>query len=251
MNRNTYLFGGILVAVGVAAPAALAVNTPPHLRTHRNMNGNPVIPGGDAVLYDQTINPIVNNFVDQEFGDFPSFSAYLVDDFKTGGQTWNVTSVSTYFTGYGSWGGITTGKLQVYTKSGNIPSNGSDIAPEYTVPVVVSNVGGSWEVKADTSGIAELQGINGDYWVGLTPVADFGKFGQNFHLLQDLANGDQTAGRNPGGAFGFPNWTHPGDVIGGGPYDMSFRLDGDVVPAPGAAALLGLGGLVAGRRRRA
>lgn len=34
------------------------------------------------------------------------------------------------------------------------------------------------------------------------------------------------------------------------PLDLPFLLDGSVVPAPGALALLGLGGLIAGRRRR-
>lgn len=36
----------------------------------------------------------------------------------------------------------------------------------------------------------------------------------------------------------------------GGLFDRNLQFTGDVVPAPGAVALLGLGGLVAGRRRR-
>jgi xanthosine utilization system XapX-like protein len=31
---------------------------------------------------------------------------------------------------------------------------------------------------------------------------------------------------------------------------MAFTIEGEIIPAPSALALLGLGGLVAGRRRR-
>jgi hypothetical protein len=48
---------------------------------------------------------------------------------------------------------------------------------------------------------------------------------------------------------GHPRWT-PTSVAFGTPYDMSFALTGVGVPAPGALALLALGGLVAVKRRR-
>jgi MYXO-CTERM domain-containing protein len=246
------LFGGALIASGLAVSAVEAKNTDPRPRLrYAGEMGSYSISGGDAVLWDQ-VGPAINNVVDQDFSDFPSFSTFLVDDFSTGGQIWNVTSVSTFFTTVsGFWDpSITSGKLQFYPKGGSLPNDGSDIAPEYTVTVSLTNNGGAWQVTADTSGIGELQGINGDYWVGLTPSAAFGTYGQEFHLLQDPAFGDQAALRNPGGGFGAPNWTAAATLIGGGPYDMNFRLEGTVVPAPGAAALLGLGGLLAARRRR-
>jgi MYXO-CTERM domain-containing protein len=41
----------------------------------------------------------------------------------------------------------------------------------------------------------------------------------------------------------------PGSTQFGAPADLAFQITGEVVPAPGALALLGLAGL-AGRRRR-
>lgn len=211
-------------------------------------------PGGDSPsLWDQSgYNLSLGAPVDQDFGDFPSFSTYDVDDFTTGGQTWNVDTVHTYFTkGFGAWNNsITTGKLSVFSKSGSLPGAG-DVPPEYKVPITLIDGGDHWEAVADTSGIAELQGINGNYWIGLTPVADFGVYFQEFHAQVGSITGDESAFRNPGGGFGLgTGWTGI-DVLTGARQDMAFKLDGSVVPAPGALALLGLGGLAAGRRRRA
>ncbi len=247
LTTSRSLFGGALLAAGIASGASA--------QTFRTSVPGPGIhaPGADAVaLWDQSgFDPYLNATVDQEFGDYGSYSTFAVDDFTTGGQSWNVSSVTTYFTDInGGWNAnITTGKLQVFSKSGALPSNGGDIAPEYKVAVTLTDGGGYWIVNADTSGIAELQGINGDYWIGLTPTADFGKFGQEFHLNLDGFYGENAAIRNPGGSFGFGTDWASNTVIGG--LETAYKLEGDVVPAPGAFALLGLGGLAAGRRRRA
>jgi MYXO-CTERM domain-containing protein len=242
--------------IALACVAGLAFSASAQIRTNNaGLNGGGVPPpGNDATLWDQSaFDGGLAAIVDQDFGDFPSFSTFMVDDFTTGGQAWNVDSVTTYFTnGTGLWAGnVTQAKLQVYSKSGNLPSNG-DVPPEYKVNVTVSDGGGYLIVNADTSGIAELQGINGDFWIGLTPTADFGVFGQEFHLqMLPGFHGDIAAVRNPGGGFGIgTNWVGI-DALGNGRSEMAFRLDGTVVPAPGAFALLGLGGLAAARRRRA
>lgn len=210
-------------------------------------------PGNDSALWDQSgFDGNLAATVDQNFNDFPSFSTFQVDDFTTGGQTWNVSKITTYYTkrdGIGFWNNsINQGSVQVYSKSGSLPLNG-DVAPEYSVPITLTDGGGYWIATADTSGIAELQGINGDYWVGLTPTAAFGQYGQEFHLQLQNFYGENAAIRNPGGGFGLgANWVS-NTAIGG--FEMAYKLEGDVVPAPGAFALLGLGGLAAGRRRRA
>jgi MYXO-CTERM domain-containing protein len=61
-------------------------------------------------------------------------------------------------------------------------------------------------------------------------------------------SGGWTSGSN--GGFGFGAWSF--STYGGGqrePYYNNFTITG--VPAPGAMALMGVAGLVAGRRRRA
>lgn len=189
------------------------------------------------------------NFVDQDFGDFPSYSTGVVDDISTGGNTWNLTSMTTYYTHNGtSWAGITSARLSLFSKSGATPGGG-DFPFTTTVAVTMTDLGTSWAMTADLSAVVQAQGLNGDYWIGLTPAADFGAFGQEFHYFSNLpVNGDGAAARNPGGSFGFGTDWITGN---GGPFgDMLMRIEGNVVPAPASLALVGLGGLVAGRRRR-
>jgi MYXO-CTERM domain-containing protein len=245
-----------LIALACVAGLAASANAQNILSSNVGLGGggNGGYNGGNdsPALWDQSgFDVNLGAPVDQEFGDFASFSTYDVDDFTTGGQIWNVDTVHTYFTkGFGGWNNsITQGSLSLFSKSGSLPGAG-DVPPEYKVAITLIDGGNYWEVVADTSGIAELQGINGDFWIGLTPRADFGVYGQEFHAQVGAVVGDQSAFRNPGGGFGLGTGWMGCDVLTGARQDMGFKLDGTVVPAPGAAALLGLGGLLAGRRRR-
>ena len=47
-----------------------------------------------------------------------------------------------------------------------------------------------------------------------------------------------------------PDWVPGSSLFGGTMHDVTFRLNGEVVPAPGALALLGFASLVSIRRRR-
>ena len=241
------LFGGALL--GGLVSSAAAKNG---LMTHGPGGFNN--PGKDyQILWDQSTNTNVGSLADQELLAYGgAYDTYMVDDFSTGGQTWNITSMHTY-TSFGDKS-ITAGKLQFYKKGGSLPDNGADTAPEYKVTISMTDLGGGiWEVAATGLNIPELQGVNGDYWIGLTPELPYGQFGQTFHYVGDVdIRGDLAAWRNPNGGFGLgSNWLPAGPGLIGLNADMSFYLDGDIVPAPGAAALLGLGGLVAARRRRA
>ena len=57
--------------------------------------------------------------------------------------------------------------------------------------------------------------------------------------------------QNPGDAFGLGSAPMLTSAIGSADYDLAFKLEGAAAPAPGALALLGAGGLVGTRRRRA
>lgn len=206
-----------------------------------------------AVLFNQTTTD-GSNFVDQAFSDFPDFVTGIVDDFSTGGQEWNISHVTTYYTkgNPGSnWGpGITSGQLSFYSKSGASPGGADLLGNLGSVAVTLVDLGTVWAVVADVSGVGALQGINGDFWIGLTPNAGFATFGQEFRLLNAVANGDSAHRRNIGGGFGLgTDWSDNFAASGVG-RDATFTLEGEIVPAPGAAVLLGVGGLLAARRRR-
>jgi hypothetical protein len=190
---------------------------------------------GGSVLWDQTdFGP--HGWLDQVFTDLPTSSGFQVNDVSTGGETWKVTKVTTYFTkGHaGTWtpGSITTGNLQVFPKTGALPA-ASDLAPEHVVPVTLVADGTVWRVEADTSGIAELACITGEFWIGLTPITNFAASGQEYHWVTPVV-GAVTAFRNPGGAFGLGSgWLSLSAIdmtSTGPPYEASITLEGEVLP---------------------
>jgi len=190
----------------------------------------------DAVLWDQTDFDFLRSWADQVFTDLPAFSIFQVADISTGGDTWNVNNVSTYFGlgGPGAWSPaeITSANLQVFAKTGTLPDDALDLAPEYTVPITLELDVFFWKVTADTSGIPELQCISGDFWIGLTPITDFATVGQEYHWAVPVVGGE-SAVRNPGGALGFgTDWVELSvlDTTGvGPPYDGAITLEGEVL----------------------
>lgn len=199
-------------------------------------------------LWDQQPDPARSAYVDQNFGDFPSFSTYMVSDVSFGTNV-TITDVITYYTqGSGGWPiGAATGTLNIFAKNGSLPGGGDDPTAGTTVNVDISVGANGLEVRA--SGL-NINLAAGDYWIGLTPDLDFSSFGQEFHQNSTSFVGDASAARNPGGGFGVgTDWVDAGQTFGGeADYDAAITILG--TPAPGTLALLGMGGLVATRRRR-
>lgn len=237
----------IAIALSMVACAGAAMAEP--VRSGSGPAG--AFAGPRSLLVDQTQTDFVG-LVDQNFGDFASYATGMVDDISTGGQTWNLTSLTTFYTkGSGAWDtSITTAQLTFFSKSGSSPT-GADQVFTTGVNVTMIDLGNAWAMRADLSGVGMVQGLNGDFWIGLTPNADFGVYGQEFHLISNVAtNGANAHLRNPGGDFGFGTDWVTGAALNSRDSDMLMAIEGNVVPAPAALAVLGLGGLVAGRRRR-
>ncbi len=196
------------------------------------------------VLYD---NPAGSgDAVNQEFGDFPTYSTYLVADVTIGAPGYILTSVSQTMTINPAWAAVTTARLHIFANTGGLPGGGDDPTASAIVNVsydintgVLSTVGLSMNVAA------------GDYWIGITGIGDFGTVGQAFTVGGANVNGQVDSYRNPGGAFNFPAGTGWGSLTDWATLvDINLHIEGDAIPAPGALALLGVAGLVTRRRRR-
>ncbi len=155
-----------------------------------------------SILWDQSdYDEGVNAFVDQVFDDFPDFDSYLVNDVDTGGDAWVIDSVMTFFTNGNDWANadVTQGRLNIFPKTGDLPDDGADDpGAGQVVDIVIIDLGDTMAVLA---GGLNIELDPGEYWVGLTPLANFGAFGQEFHRGAPISGVD-TAWRNPGGGFG-------------------------------------------------
>ena len=205
-----------------------------------------------GVVWDAPVNPDLPSFVDQEFGDFPDFSTYLVHHIVLDRKT-AIHDITTYFTNVNlGWPlGAVDARLNIFDQFGSLPDNGLDNPQDGTL--VTANIAdnGDLGLKAYTNLGGNLVLQAGEYWIGLAPILDFLVFGQEFHRGSDnfLKN---SAARNPGGGFKLgTDWFDAGNTFGDPPSDWggAITITGKNLPTPGALALLGVAGLV-GRRRR-
>jgi len=202
---------------------------------------------GDDVLWDQQPDASINAIVDQVFPDSPDFDTYTVNDVELTGE--KITSVTTYFTqGFGFWPtGDVPAVLNIFENDGSGSPAASD-DPTAGMDVTANLSVGSAGLELTASGL-DISPINGQWWVGLTPVLDFGIFGQEFHQSSSSLIGDLSHFRNPGGGFGLGTEWNDSTAIDATFVDAALTIQG-IIPAPATAGLLALGGLGLARRRR-
>ena len=160
----------------------------------------------EGVLWDQEPDPNGIAIIHQDFLDAPPFSVFVVNDvdFSTDVE---IGSISVYFSNtQSSWpGNVTMGTVNIFTA----PNGLGDPTSGIVVPIDVTDQGGFLEIEA--SGL-NIPLAAGQYFIGLSPMADSGLVGQEFHLPSDSFLGFASMYRNPSGAFGLPAGTDWGDV---------------------------------------
>lgn len=119
--------------------------------------------------------------------------------------------------------------------------------PDGTLQVANDDFGGGALSTITSQGVFS----NGIYYLGVSRFANIPLNAANASLLTNTFWPGPDFQQIRGNANILDHWnngTSPGNV--GGAYSITLR-GAEFCPTPGAAALLGLGGLVAGRRRRA
>lgn len=206
--------------------AAPALAQTPQTQARYTLEGGPIAPAEGTVLWEQLPDELGVGFVDQEFPDFADFSTYMVND-VTFTDAVTLDTVSIWTTSNTSGGGfelITEARLNVFENDPLLATD--DPVTGVVVPVTVTLDGSSYRV--DAAGLA-LDLDAGEYWIGLSPIGEFGVIGQEFHLESPVLS-DESNARNPGGGFVLgTDWGLVSALFGDGtPFDGSIRVTGSV-----------------------
>lgn len=209
------------------------------------------------ILWEQLPATDTMSWIDQEFPDLQAASTYQVHDVVVGAGGWKISSITGYYTKLNDlWPSSLSVRLNVFSKSGSLPTAGDD--------PVLGSVWTAALTRDMQSSQVTLTGLDlvlptGSYWIGMTPILDFGNYDQEWHQLSAAVVGDASALRNPGGYFGFgsdwKDYTAFGELYGdlAQPGDGAIKIEGTTsdVPEPGTSALTGviLAGALAGAFR--
>ncbi len=187
-------------------------------------------------------------------------SFHRADNFTVGAGGWQIDSIQVF--GYFTGGNTTTSPIEglyVQIWSGNPSDGGSVVAGDMETNILGSSAWtGAYRASINSplgntrpiwDAVGSLGGLvldEGEYWVEVAMFSSLGTMWMVPVTIPDQATtGDALAYASSTSTWS--NWTDGGS---GTQLGMPFVLTGSVVPAPGAIAMLGLGGLVAGRRRR-
>ncbi len=209
------------------------------------------VPPADSLLYDvlwdQPISVITQSaWVNQEFGDFSSYSSFLADDFVNT-EPWLIQSI---FVPGDGWSGFSTLMnataltWQIYADSVITPGipagdpSGGGSPPVWTLtlppnnPQVVITAGTPGGLPSNVQLNLAMPGVlpPGTWWLVFYPTMEYGSFGQYGRQPADTNNGYTGQFINPGGGFGYGTAWQDWNVLGSVGHDIAFRLEGTVAP---------------------
>lgn len=210
-------------------------------------NGVPANLGNDpftqrATLWDNGDTDGSNGYSDATSGVFGAARS-LLDDFEV---TDNAGWVLNDFHTLGLWSSGGSGLGSTYNLkfwSDNAGSPGSVIATANVTSYAENNTGRTWFSRPEHMIDVTFDDVvlgPGRYWVEMQVVGS----DNHFTMVRSSITGSEAWVNYADFGFG------PGSSVFGVSADIAYSLTGDIAPAPGALALLGLGGAAAIRRRR-
>ena len=155
-----------------------------------------VCASGSDVLWDQSVldvkGPGIANSYSAGFG---GFIIHSVNDVTVDGDGWHVDTITQYYSTWNpNWAGvITTGYLHISPKTGPLPT--FDPTTDTQIPMSAAYVDAN--VLAVVATGVNIDLAPGDYWIGITPVAQAGIFGANLQWPTALV-GDAVASHELG-----------------------------------------------------
>ena len=170
-------------------------------------------------------DPNLQAVINQVFPDFPEFDSYLARDVDIASGWVILGEVTTYFTNSGNngWEGVTMAVLNLFEDDGQLDTE--DPTTGMIVPVTVIDSDGDGILEMTASDLNIL--LVGHNWIGLTPIAEFGVFGQEFQTGSSSSENQETHLINPGGGFGFgTKWAPVSEVFTNERFDAALTVLG-------------------------
>jgi hypothetical protein len=207
-GKFSLLSAAVILALASTEADAAQGNTRPKLSGPVNQaRAHFARPKGSTVLYDQS-GTLAANVIAQNFGDFPTYSSQLADDFVVTDPTgWAVTSVVMQEnTGSALAPADATFEVDIYADNGGMPAASPTCVRTGLVP--------SWDAEFTVATIpldTECDLAQGTYWLAAVVQQDNSSGGEIFTGLGDTGSqfGTSPVWQNPGGAFGgaCTSWT--------------------------------------------
>jgi len=187
------------------------------------------------------------------YGNQAALSNSMGDDFTVSGGGWNISNMEFYNYQTGMTTGTSTFTAVNWTIYAGAIGNTSTVMGSGS-GLAASVWSGVYRVTSTTLTNTQRPIFRNTVNVGLT-LPD-GQYWVAWNVAGTLASGPWAvpvtpapSGANAQQQIGVAGtWTVTAN--GGHADDMAFCVNGEVVPAPASLALMGLGGLIAGRRRR-
>ncbi len=192
-----------------------------------------------SIVWDNGGTDGSNGYSEAEASVFGAYRS-TVDDFTLGAATSITGFYGQYITFSGALPAGSAMNLNFFADAGGAP--------------------GAYIATASQTGYSEV--LSGNNWFGRDEVVNHSTFSPivlgagTYWVEMQIVGVENVFHMVHAGVTGSECWvnyadigTGPGSAFFGAAADMAFALEGDVVPAPSALALLGLAGL-AGRRRR-
>lgn len=203
-----------------------------------------------AISLDPNAPGLANHTQTSGFGQR---EAYGLTDVTVPAGGWTIQSISVYMSTY-AFSSVTGATLNVFPKTSALPTaannprlaaNGGTgtLVPVTVIGFEINGNSGQFANEVTASGL-NITLAAGDYWIGLTPKYQGGDSDNQWPALNPYGVGQVSRFAAPLDA----GWSSSTSVYGDAHLDGAMKING--TPAPGAMALLGLGGLAAGRRRR-
>ena len=208
------------------APAKLGTPTPA---------ANP-----EDVLWDQPLSTVNQNaYVDQQFTDFTTFSAYLADDFVAA-DPW---TINTIFVPGDGWNGFTTLfnatalHWEIYADNAGIPTGNPEaggalwslsLTPGDAQVVISTGTPGGYPSNVTLNLATPVNLPAGHYWFVFYPTMAFSPSGQYGRQASDTTNGYVGQFINPQGGFGYGTAWQAWAVLGVTQTDIAFRIEGTI-----------------------